>query len=180
MKAAEFGAFLPATFRSALPGDEILATILGVMESYLDPVDARLQTLDRIFDATSDAATFVPMLARWVDLEWLYADAEDDPAAAALAWQDSGLPLGRLRLLVEQSHALAQARGTARGLARFLEIATGVRGFLVSDEGGTPFHLRVTIPDAAMSQSALIERIVNAEKPAYTTWEAVSNVQTGV
>lgn len=182
MKASGFAALLPAVIRNALPGDATLATLLDVMELFADPVDLRLRTLDRVFDALSTAAPFAPMLARWVDLEWLYADEDEtDPMAAASAWLDSGLPLGRLRVLIEHSHALAQARGTAHGLARFLELATGVRGFVVSDasQGAAPFHLRVFIPDAAASQSALIERIVNAEKPAYATWEAVSNDKTG-
>jgi phage tail-like protein len=182
VKAGEFEAILPAVFRNALPGDATLASLLDVMESFADPVDERLGTLERIFDALSTAGRFAPMLARWVDLEWLYADADEtDPMVAARAWLDSGLPIGRLRLLIEQSHALAQARGTARGLVRFLEIATGIKGFAVSDasQGAAPFHLRVFIPDAAKAQSALIERIVNAEKPAYATWEAVSNIETG-
>lgn len=182
MKAEEIAALLPAVFRNALPGDTTMAALLDAMEVLQDPVERRLASVDGVFDALTTSDPFAPMLARWVDLEWLYADEDQtDPFAAAQSWFESGLPIGRLRLLIEESHRFAQERGTARELVRFLEIATGVDGFSVDDAitGGAPFHLRVLVPPAAQNHMSLIERIVNTEKPAYATWEAVTQDSKG-
>jgi len=175
MKAGEIAAVLPAVFRDILPNDPTLAALLDISEALQDPVELRLADLSLVFNALVTDDRFAPMLAGWVDLVWLYADDDAELETAAQAWSDSGIPAGRLRLLIGAAHTLSQERGTARGLVRFLEIATGVTGFGVDDALGpdTPFHLRVRVPAAAASQVTLIERIVNAEKPAYVTWEAV-------
>jgi phage tail-like protein len=176
VKADEIAGLLPAVFRQALGTDATLRALLEVMEAMQDPVEVQLGRLHQVFDALATDDRFAPMLARWVDLDWLYGgDDADDPGAAAQAWLDSGMPLGRLRLLIHASHTLAQERGTAHGLVRFLEIATGVRGFRVDDanQGARPFHLYVHVPAAAAEQIVLVHRIVDAEKPAYTTWEPV-------
>jgi hypothetical protein len=175
MKAAEIAQILPAVFRDILPYDPTLAALLDISEGLQDPVEMRLADLSLVFNALVTEDRFAPMLARWVDLVWLYADDDAELETAAQAWSDSGIPAGRLRMLIGTAHILSQERGTARGLVRFLEIATGVAGFAVDDALGpdTPFHLRVHVPQAAAPQMTLIERIVNAEKPAYVTWESV-------
>ena len=64
-------------------------------------------------------------------------------------------------------------------MLRFLETATGVRGFAIDEqvpgEGGLPrpFHLRVHAPRETEPFRVLIERIVEVEKPAYVTYELV-------
>lgn len=109
----------------------------------------------------------VPFLARWVDLDWLLGDgAKDGPSHRFLAG------LGHLRNLVALSPELSARRGTAEGLRRFLETATGVAGFEVDDAGtGRAFHVEVVVPEAAAGLGTLVERIVRAERPAHATYE---------
>jgi hypothetical protein len=72
---------------------------------------------------------------------------------------------------------LSQWRGTARGLILFLEIATGTRGFEISEQIAgpdgrpQPFHIRIRAPEAVRLHRVLIERIIESEKPAYVTYE---------
>jgi phage tail-like protein len=163
VKSDEIAGLLPAVFRTVLQNDATLQTILDTMAAMLDPVEVRLAGLDEIFDAIRTDDAFLPMLAQWVDLSWL------------LSGDNLSVDPGRLRMLIEESHTLSQERGTADGLVRFLEMATGVAGFAVDDaaQTGTPFHLRVRVPASAAAQANLIARIVDAQKPAYTTWESL-------
>jgi hypothetical protein len=52
---------------------------------------------------------------------------------------------------------------------RFLELATRVTGYRVTDAGG--FHLRVDVPADAEPQREVIARIVAVIKPAHVTAE---------
>jgi hypothetical protein len=82
-----------------------------------------------------------------------------------------------LRELIAAAAFLSQWRGTAKGLLRFLETATGVEGFEIEeharDANGQPqpFHILVRAPAEAERYRGLVERIIEAEKPAYVTYE---------
>ena len=84
---------------------------------------------------------------------------------------------GRLREVIAAAAYLSKWRGTAQGLLRFLETATGIDGFRIEeqvlDANGEhrPFHIRVRSPASAQAYRPLIERIVEMEKPAYVTYE---------
>lgn len=174
MKWSEIEGLLPAVFQCAvLPGSPLRA-ILQAMEALHAPDEEVLEAFPSLFDPYATPDELVPTLAAWVDLSWLLAGSagglggEDTPPLA------SGL--GRLRELVAAAAYLSRWRGTARGLARFLDTATGVVGFEVDDsvvEGGRirPFHIRVRAPARAREYQALVEQIVNMEKPAYVTHE---------
>jgi hypothetical protein len=85
---------------------------------------------------------------------------------------------GRLRELVAAAAELSKWRGTRRGLMTYLEVATGLRGFDIQERpDGRPFHLRVVVPAGGDVHRALIERIVEQEKPIYTTHEVVFTPQ---
>src|SRR5690606_2807905 len=109
--------------------------------------------------------SFVPYLAQWVDLDWVLGDTTDGATA------DFAPGVGRLRNLVALSSRLSGRRGTAAALRRFLETATGVGGFVVEDgrEDDPPFHVRVQAPAAAQPWRAIIERIIEWERPVHAT-----------
>jgi phage tail-like protein len=154
MRSSEIQRLLPGVFQRTLgEGGTPLGAALEVMSALHAPSEAILQDLDAFFDPRRTPERFVPLLARWMDLE------------VAL-----GAEPGRLRELTAAAFDLAQWRGTARGLVRFLEIATGVPGFQV-DERVRPFHVRVTVPAAAAGLRPLVERIIEREKPASVTYE---------
>lgn len=166
---------LPGIFRrSAAPESPMLA-ILQVMEALHEPSEAILQKLDAVFDPRRTRADFVPMLAHWVNLQALLIDRHPTRHGHARRW--SAIETGRLRELVASATRLAHWRGTAKGLRMLLQIATGESGFeieeqvLGSDHQPRPFHFRVKIPKAAARQAPMIEHIIQAEKPAYVTYE---------
>jgi phage tail-like protein len=163
MRREEIRRLLPAVFQRASADETPLGAILGLMEALHASSEQRLGTLDEIFDPYRTSDAFVPLLARWVDL---------DPELA--------MGTGRLRSLVALGAELARFRGTARGLVAFLEAATGMTGFQVDDavigEGGEvkPFHLRVTAPKALQPYQDLLDTIVRREKPAYVSVEPLA------
>jgi phage tail-like protein len=167
MTRAELEALLPAAFQRSARAGGPLGALLGAMEGLHEPSEAVLRDLDARFDPWRAPDAFVPLLARWVGLEGLVA-----PEGSG----DGPVALGRLRALIAEATRLSQLRGTPGGLVRFLEIATGMAGFEIVEEvagpdgRGIPFHFVVRVPVGAGGQRALIERIVEREKPAHTTY----------
>jgi phage tail-like protein len=165
---------LPGIFRrSAVPESPMLA-LLQVMEALHEPSEGVLQKLDAVFDPRRTRADFVPMLAHWVNLQGLLIDRHPRHGRAH-RW--SAIETGRLRELVASATRLAHWRGTAKGLLMLLEVATGESSFEIDeqvpgpDQRPLPFHFRVKIPKAAARHAPMIEHIIQAEKPAYVTYE---------
>jgi phage tail-like protein len=164
--------FLPGVYQLALEPidtgglgqDTRLAAALDAMEELHDPCEKKLDILDSYVDPRRAPDEFVTYLAGWVDLDWLTGGRVTTGP-------------GRLRELVAQAIALSRWRGTARGLKDFLTAATGDAGFAIdespTDDSGRlrAFHLRITAPSALSEHAAMIERIIEAEKPASVTYE---------
>lgn len=161
MRSSEIERLLPGVFQRTLGrGGTPLSASLEVMSALHAPSEAVLGNLDASFDPRRTPERFVPLLARWMDLE-VVLSAEP----------------GRLRELTASAFELSQWRGTARGLVRFLEIATGATGFQVEErvlgEDGRPrpFHVRIFMPAQVADRRAFLERIIEREKPAHVTFE---------
>lgn len=188
MKRADIELLLPEIIRRTIPppGSHVLDVavpqdanplplLLDVMELLHAPDEAVLLDIDRYFDPHRAPDAFVAYLAGWVDLDDLWIANPQEFTAETLPPFPGGV--GRLRELVAASAYLSRWRGTARGLLRFLELATGVTGFgvdeqvLDADDEPIPFHIRVQVPQAAAPFRTLIEHIVIKEKPAYVTFE---------
>lgn len=174
MKQNEIAQLLPAIFQQTLQPATPLSALLHVMEALPAADEAVLEQLEGFFNPHRTPDGFVPFLASWVDLEWLFlADAEQ------LTAQTPSLPsgMGRLRELVASATFLAQWRGTAKGLLRFLETASGVQGFTIEervlgpDGRPIPFHIAVLAPPEAAAYQAMLIRIIESEKPAYVTYD---------
>jgi phage tail-like protein len=169
MKRDEIALLLPEIFRRTLQPSgaksqaSVLRALLGVMQRLHDPDEKILETLDQYFDPyrvpAAKAADFLPFLARWVDLDWLVTgdlSCEIHPDC--------------LRNLIMDAPHLASLRGTRRGLVLFLETATGITGFEVTEDlkdTHRPFAIQIICPYKAKPYRALIERIAASEKPAY-------------
>jgi phage tail-like protein len=171
MKPSEIERLLPEVMRPGAAEGAPLAALLQVMAALQAPNEELLATLDRVFDPARTDDAFVPLLARWVDMDRLTAStAGGEPLSSGL---------GRLRELVRRAAWLSQWRGTRQGLTDFLATAVGLPGFDVQedvrDESGRPrpFHIRVVAPADALAHRTLIERIIALEKPAYLTCELV-------
>ena len=171
MKRNEIERLLPGVFQRTAQRGTPLDALLHAMEALHAPDEDALAQLETYFAPYEAPDEFVPMLARWVDLDRLLAETPDHPADAFAGG------LGRLRELVAAAAYLSKWRGTARGLLRFLETATGLEGWGIDeavpgpDGRPRPFHIRVVAPSGAARYQALIEHIVQMEKPAYVTYE---------
>lgn len=185
MKHAEIERFIPEIFARTLHAGNPLTALLEVIEILHEPVERILEVLDAHFSPYRTPDTFVPFLSKWVDLDWLFETpkrtvrskelqkrGEDDESVATIP-----TGLGRLRELTAAAAYLSQWRGTVKGLVLFCEIAVGLRGFTIKeqifDSSGhiRPFHIQVQAPYEALPYRALLERIIEREKPAYVTFE---------
>lgn len=175
MKANDIRYLLPDVFQRTLRDDSPLAAFLTVMEILHAPAERSIDQFPDLLDPRRTDDRFVPMLARWVDLDRLLDERVWDRAIPLQRLFPTGL--GRLRELVAIAPTLSQWRGTARGLRLFLETATGLKGFEIDEqipgEDGRPrpFHMRITCPAAARAFEYLIAQIIDSEKPAYVTCE---------
>ena len=142
---------LPGVFQTALhpiaagivEPDRRLSATLGVMETLHEPVETVLHDLDHYLDPRLARADFVPYLAGWVDLDWLLVAAPSEPLATTPSLASG---LGTLRELVAAAAELARWRGTARGLLRFLDTATGTPGFAIEENVSGDERLAAPVP----------------------------------
>jgi phage tail-like protein len=171
MQADKIALLLPEVIRRAVVPGGPLAALLAVMEVQHGRSEGVLDDLPRVFDPLRTEDRFVPMLARWVDLERL-----DEGGGA--------IELARMRLLVAMSARIGRRRGTLRGLLEVLTLATGLRGYTVDDrvpsvlpngQAGPPrpFHIKLTVPAEGAPLVELVRAIVEQEKPAHLTAEVV-------
>lgn len=178
MKPTEIERLLPGIFqRTATPGAP-LSGLLDVMAQLHQPSETVLEQFDAVLDPYRAPSAFVPFIASWLDLERFLTQRPeklDSTTAEGLFATGSG----RLRELIAAAAFLSKWRGTAKGLNRFLETATGIQGFAVEEQGDgqiRPFHIRIQAPEAALIYRPLIERIIELEKPAYVTYELDFNL----
>ncbi|MPZ68913.1 MAG: hypothetical protein GEU71_05230 [Actinobacteria bacterium] len=174
MRQTEIAELLPDVFKRTVPGEGPLRPLLGVMETLQEPSEEILATIDEYFLPHRTRENFVPLLARWLDLDWLMVENPDDSLPQDFTPLASGT--GRLRNLIGAAVPLSKMRGTTDGLIAFLEIATGIKGFTVDENisaDGSPwaFHLLIRVPRGAQMYQAMLHRIVQAQKPAYVTYE---------
>lgn len=180
MKRTEIDRLLPSVLRRAASEGTPLSALLGVMEALHEPAEEILGRLPEIMSTHGGPDSFVPVLATWVDLDWLWqvegrSSIARPSVPGSQATQLSCGP-GRLRDLVASAAYLSQWRGTARGLCAFLTLATGMPDFVIDEQvpgpdgRPLPFHIHVQAPGDGLHR-ALIERIIQAEKPAYVTFE---------
>src|SRR5262249_32472293 len=176
MKRNEIERLLPTVIRRTARRDNPLLAILEVMSALHEPSEELLEGLAVAFNPFRTSDVFVPFLARWLDLERIF-DETPGPATNGRSPITTGVEA--LRALIATASYLSQWRGTKKGLDHFLEIATGTQGFTIEEQtpgpdgAPIPFHLRVIAPGAVKPHQALIERIVESEKPAYVTYELV-------
>jgi phage tail-like protein len=159
--------FLPDVIRRTSEPGSPLDGIVAAMAHLLDPVDARMNQLDRYFDPFRTPTSMLPYLATWVGLGWLPVREHRE---------GEGIAPERLRRLIALAPTIAQRRGTARSLEAMLSAALGLEDVEVADATSDPsiqkpFHIVVRLPVVAQADRRLIELIVRFEKPAHVTHE---------
>ncbi|MGG6295132.1 phage tail protein [Leptolyngbya sp. AN02str] len=184
MIPSEIQTLLPTVFQRTLYPGSPLSALLEIMADMHAPAETTLAHLDAVFDPHRTPDAFVPLLARWVNLDPVLDSTPSSPAnSAAKQPLSTGLP--PLRELIAIAATLSRWRGTAKGLILFLETATDTRGFEVTEHGTDtnrpprPFHLTVRAPIAVQPHEPLIHRIIQFEKPAYVTYDLVFSQPPG-
>jgi phage tail-like protein len=151
---------LPSVFRRAIKPANALGALTAIIADFYDPAEQAAGMLDHYFDPWRCPERFLPLLAAWVDIP--------QPITTG-SW--------RMRELIAVAVRLHQVRGTRRALLAFLEAATGLRGFeiheTVRDAKGNirPFVVVVRAPGAAREHAAMIQRIIDSERPAQVQCE---------
>jgi phage tail-like protein len=175
MKRSNIERFLPEVFQRTIRPGTPLFSILEVMESLNKPSEEVLEHLNTFLNPYHTPDRFVPMLASWVNLDRILMD--DLGEFTSLTSPNLPAGLGWLRELIVNAAYLSKWRGTAKGLLLFLETATGTQGFQIDKEvsdlnsKSRPFHLCIRAPNETRQYRALIERIIEMEKPAYVTYD---------
>jgi phage tail-like protein len=161
---------LPSAYRE----DRMMGQFLRIFESILNPLENTVDNLALYFDPALTPEVLLPWLGSWVDLVL-------DPA-----W-----PLARRRELIKQAAELYRWRGTRRGLGEYLRIYTGTQpqileyipGMILegktqlgantvlgSSGAGHHFTVIVEIPEGAGIDLKTVRNIIEAQKPAHTSY----------
>ncbi len=136
--------------------------LLEVMEHLHEPSEELMSKLEMYFDPQRTRADLLPMLGYWLGLDELLLRRS-----------------ANIRTFVARAVELWKWRGTAWAVTESLEIATGVPGFVVSEEppdagrAARPFHFFVTTPEGVLKDKEVIEKVIEMQKPAYVTYEII-------
>jgi phage tail-like protein len=176
MRDTDIARLLPEIYQAAATPGSVLDGALAVMAALHRSIEDAIAEPAIYTDPRRAPDALLPILARWVSLgKYLDRRAESEGGRQARVEPEAG----DLRELTAAAADLGRRRGTADALTRFLELATGLSGFSVSDQVADetgrirPFHMRVRVPAAARSRMDLIERVLRTEKPAFTTCDIV-------
>jgi phage tail-like protein len=152
-----------SSYLEYLPGiyqeNDFLARFLLIFESILSPVNRTVENIHHYFDPHVTPPEVVDWLGSWLGL-----------------LLDERWPEERRRELISSAVDLYQWRGTKHGLSEFLRLYTGVEPEIVepslrevtnSRARAFRFTVRMRVPRGAGLSRALIESIIDAEKPAF-------------
>lgn len=162
--------YLPENYQLAA-GDErgVLQALLQVMDGMHAPVERVLKSIEQYVDPFRAPDPFVLLQASWLGLDRYFTWSGGTPGVG-----EASFPTGvdRLRLLIAEFPGLVRRRGTRDALTRFIEVATGIRGFAIdTSDTGKSFHFRVHAPPQARALIPFLEQIVSQERPAHATYE---------
>jgi phage tail-like protein len=135
--------------------DPFLGRFLLAFEGVLAPIEQTVDHFDLYLSPRTAPAYFLEHLARWLGIDL-----------------DEKWPSATRRALLAEAIELYRRRGTRWALSRHIEICTGVAPEIVEPEE-QPFHFRVIlrVPAGQAVDRAAVERIIQADKPAHTTYE---------
>jgi phage tail-like protein len=138
---------LPAIYQEA----DFLGRFLLIFESILEPIQQRQDHIGMYFDPRTCPEPFIAWLASWLDLA---------PAAH--------LDEARRRRLVSEAMDLYHWRGTRYGLARMIELSTGLPAEVL-DEPGKPavIRVRLRLPAERGIDRASVDDLIRLNKPAH-------------
>lgn len=134
--------------------NDFLQRFLCIFEDIWEPLEQRQDHIALYFDPRTCPVSFLPWLASWLDIPL-----------------NTHWPESRQRRLLEQAMELYSWRGTGYGLARMIEICTGLTP-KITEKPDEPFvfSIRITFSSTSRSEGidrALLEELIQAHKPAH-------------
>lgn len=141
-----------------LPGiyhTDFMSRFLAIFESVLTPIEWNVDNFDLYLDPKTAPPDFLPWLADWFSITF-----------------DSSWSVEQKRELLIEANQIFARRGTAWALARVLEIYTGYEPEILDlEKDQDPFTFTIKLPVTEKEvDRQLIERIVDANKPAHTSY----------
>lgn len=148
--ASLYARFLPDIYQE----NDFLQRFLHIFEDIWEPLEQRQDHIEMYFDPRTCPAAFLPWLASWLGVPL-----------------NSHWPEARKRRLLSQAMELYNWRGTLYGLARMIEICTGLVPE-ITEKATEPFvfHVRVVLSPSLSGEyvdRSLIEELIQIHKPAY-------------
>jgi len=138
--------------------NSFLGRFLLAFEGVLAPIEQMVDNFDVLLDPQTTPGFYLEPLAAWIGLTL-----------------DENWPAERQRLLLAEAAELYRRRGTRWALRRHLEIYTGVAPQITEPvkDSDPPHHfkVRLSIPGSQPVDRATVERIIQANKPAHTTYQ---------
>ena len=128
---------------------------LLIFESILAPIEQMIDHVPLVLDPHTMPADLLPWVASWLDLTL-----------------NENWPEERRRALIRAASELYRWRGTRQGLSHYLETYAGVVPE-IDDQLEKPHTFGVTlrVPADQPVDEFLVRAIIEAEKPAHTTYE---------
>ncbi|HSM58122.1 MAG TPA: phage tail protein I [Candidatus Sulfomarinibacteraceae bacterium] len=137
-------------------GNDFIIRFLALLESILAPIKWNVDNFDLFLDPRTAPADFLPWLAGWFDL------AFDE------SWSEESR-----RALLADAHKIYSRRGTVWALRHLLEIYTGKTPEIDDTSPGLDpftFLVRIPLPERQVNRT-VIERLIDANKPAHTSYQ---------
>jgi phage tail-like protein len=158
-----FGPAMPSVFQE----DDFAQRFVSAFDDVLAPIFCALDNWDAYLDPRLAPEDFLEWLSTWVGVEL-----------------DETWPIERRRMLVSKAVELYRWRGTVKGLRDTVAIYTNSEpelvesgGIVASTSPGTKFPgkagaevtVKVKVKDPSTIDTARLERLVQAAKPAHVT-----------
>lgn len=143
--------FLPPIYEE----QPFLGQFLLAFEGVLAPIEQTVDNFDLYLDAKTTPSDFLYRLAYWLGLSL-----------------DEKWPEEKRRAVVAEAAELFRRRGTRWSLTRHLEIYTELTAE-IEESKEQPHHFTVSlrVPKAWEGDRETVERIIQANKPAHTTYD---------
>jgi phage tail-like protein len=140
--------FLPIIFQD----NDFLSRFLQIFETIWEPLEQRQDHIAMFLSPRTCPASWLPWFASWFGLPL-----------------DPHLPEARARALLAETSEIYRWRGTRYGLARVIEVCTGIRPE-ITERPSEPnvFHVAVRLPKGAGSEVLVtLKDLINTHKPAH-------------
>jgi phage tail-like protein len=132
-------------------GPSFLSRMLLIYETLWEPLEQRQDHIGMYYDPRTCPAQLLPFLSSWLQLSL-----------------DRHWPEPRRRRLLRDAMDLYRWRGTSFGLARMIEVCTGITPTVTEDPNRPyTFLIKVRIPQGSDVRRDFVQHLVEAHKPAH-------------